>query len=106
MIGALRRRLVLETAVRVADGFGGFTLSWTPVADVWAEVTAQSGAETLEGDRLNAVRRSTVTVRHLGELMPAMRFTGLGRVYEIVSVRDPEGRDRMLVCDCLETELG
>ena len=106
MIGALRQRLVLESPVRVDDGFGGFTLGWTPVADVWAEVTAQGGVETLEGDRLSAQRRSTVTVRALAVLTAAMRFTGAGRIYEIVSVRDLDGRARFSICDCLETELG
>ena len=49
MIGALRKRLMLETATRTEDGAGGFSVSWAPVTAVWASVSEPGGAEAVLG---------------------------------------------------------
>jgi SPP1 family predicted phage head-tail adaptor len=104
VIGALRKRLTLESGVRTDDGSGGFTVSWTPVVTLWAEVAQPGGGEGLAGDRLTAERRVLVVFRHRGDVTAAQRFTAGGRVYEIVAVRDADGRGRELHCDCIERE--
>ena len=41
----LNRRLVLETAVQIADGAGGFAESWVELGTLWADIRARSGRE-------------------------------------------------------------
>ena len=41
----LNRKLVLEEAQRVADGAGGFALTWVAMGALWAAVDAGTGRE-------------------------------------------------------------
>lgn len=106
MIGARRRLLTVETAARLDDGCGGFTTSWLPSVSVWADVAAVAGREGLDAGAAQASVNHRVTIRHLASLSPAARFRDGTRVLDIHSVRDPDGRRRELICDCVEQEIG
>lgn len=41
----LNRALVLEGAVKMADGAGGYTRNWEPLGVLWAELKAGTGRE-------------------------------------------------------------
>jgi SPP1 family predicted phage head-tail adaptor len=101
VIGGLNHKVTLEEELRVADGFGGITASWTEVARLWASIEATAGREALP----DAERRSRLTIRWRGGVMPSMRFAFEGRVFNIEAARDPDGRARFLVCDCIEKDL-
>ena len=47
----LLRRLVLETAERVADGSGGYGEDWVPLGVVWADVRPRGGREDFVAGR-------------------------------------------------------
>lgn len=93
----LNRALVLEAPTQVADGAGGFALTWTTVGTLWSEVTAGSGRDlagveialasvpyriTVRGAPVGSPRRPT----------PEQRFRDGARVYHILAVteRDPD----------------
>lgn len=99
MIGELDRRVTLEQPADAPDGCGGFARVWTPVADLWAKIEATGGRELPP----EAERRSRLTLRWRGGVTPAQRFVFDGRVFEIETVRDPDGLARYLVCDCVES---
>jgi SPP1 family predicted phage head-tail adaptor len=101
MIGELDRKVALEEALQTDDGCGGFVTLWNPVADLWAKIEAAAGRERVP----EAERRSRLTIRWRGGVSPSMRFAYDGRVFEIESVRDPDGLARYLVCDCVERGL-
>jgi SPP1 family predicted phage head-tail adaptor len=100
-IGALRERLTLQSPSRVDDGGGGATVTWEPVADLWAAVRAISGDERLRHDAVTARVTHEVWIRHRGDVVPAMRFSAGGRILDIVAVLDP-GRRNRLQCLCEE----
>ena len=50
----LNRSLVLETAVRVTDGAGGYTTRWEPLGVVWAEVVGKTGRHLQQGQHAAA----------------------------------------------------
>ena len=106
MIGAFRRLLTLETAARLDDGCGGFTVSWVASVTVWADVMALAGREALEADRVVASVSHRITLRHLASLLPSAQLRDGTRIYDILAVRDPDGRRRELTCDCVEREAG
>ena len=101
--GQLRHRLALEAPVRVEGEGGAASIAWSPVAQVWAAILPLSGREVVAGDSVRGVVTHELTIRHRGDVRPAMRFVaGSGRVFEIRAVRDPDERRRWLVCHCEE----
>lgn len=44
----LNRQVIFQTLVKVADGFGGFTETWTDSAPVWAKMEPYRSSETYD----------------------------------------------------------
>ncbi|MFK7754239.1 MAG: phage head closure protein [Sedimentitalea sp.] len=95
----LSRRLVLEAPTRVADGGGGYVESWTPLGQVWAEVSARTGRERSEAGVAVSAVSYKIVVRGApygapARPMPEQRFREGVRLFLIQAVaeRDPEGR--------------
>ncbi len=101
----LRHRLVLEEIERVSDEGGGFSESWVAVATLWCDVRPIAGSEAVEADRLAGRVSHEIALRYRPGVVPAMRFRGGARVFEIVSVIDVDERRRWLKCLCEEREL-
>ncbi len=102
MIADLRHRIVLEERVRAADGGGGATESWTPVATLWASVQQKSGGERESADRLSVGTTTEIIIRHRAGVTSHMRFRQGARLFNIRSVLDKDGRGRFLICRCEE----
>lgn len=99
--GELSTRLTLEQPVRAADGGGGATIAWAPVASLWASLRPLSRRERRgQGGVVSEVTHD-VTIRHRAGVGPEMRFTGGGRVFAILAVLD-DGARRRIVCHCRE----
>jgi len=99
----LNRRLVLEGAVRSADGAGGFSEVWIALGELWGEVTAGTGRERAgSGVAVSSVSyRIVVRAAPVGAASrpgPEQRFRDGARLYVIqaVSEHDPDGR--YLIC--------
>jgi len=103
-IGSLRDRLTLEQLVRAPDGGGGASVTWQPVADLWAHVRPISGDERLAHDQVVGRLTHQVWIRHRTGVVPAMRFRDGARIYEIVAVLDSPRRTH-LRCLCEERSL-
>ena len=104
-IGMLRRRLALEVVARAPDGAGGVIESGSELARLWADVRPSNGSESFVGDRIAGTHAAEVTIRHRGDVAPGMRFRYGARIYEIVSVADPDDRRHRLVCGVEERDL-
>lgn len=104
-IGALRHRVLLEAPVRVADGGGGATVTWTPVAEIWAGIEPITGGEGVLGEGLAGRVSHEIAVRHRSGVGPHMRFRFGARIFEIKAVLDVDERRRMLRCQCREEPL-
>jgi SPP1 family predicted phage head-tail adaptor len=101
-IGALRQRLTLEAPVRAAGEGGTVTVTWNPLATLSASVIPLSGRELARADGIAARVTHEIIVRYQEDLLPAMRFTAGGRVFDIHAVLDEDGRRRWLKCLCEE----
>lgn len=104
-IGALRQRVVLQHAVRTADGGGGAAETWTAVAELWAAVRPITGDERVAADVLSGQLTHEVWLRHRAGVTPSMRFLVGSRILDIRAVVDAEGRSRRLKCLCRERDL-
>ncbi len=103
----LNRRLVLEAALRVADGAGGFGESWVARGHIWAAVRPRgAGREVDQAARLQL----SITMRAVpqgAEARPAagMRFRDGARLYRIEAVQESDPMGRFLTCFAVE-EVG
>ena len=102
-IGELDRRLTLEAPVTVSDGAGGTTVTWQPVAKVWAQVRSRLGDERQWAEALTAEATHLIRVRRTRVLASSMRFTEGARVFEIRSLIE-DGR-HWTDCLCREKPL-
>jgi len=103
--GALTARLVLEAPSPTPDGAGGETVSWLPVASLWAEMTPLSGGEALAFERSEPTIRWRIRFRFIAGVEPNMRLRLGERVMEIRAVYDPGGAARAFL-ECLAEERG
>lgn len=96
--GQLTARLDLEAAVEVPDGQGGVTVSHAVESSHWARVEPVM-AEHVE---LGHVERQSVThriwIRHAGGIVAGKRFRKGTRIFDILTVHDPDETARYLVC--------
>ena len=103
-IGRMRRRLSLQTEVRVADGAGGAASTWTEVAQVFAAVEGLDGDEAMRGMRGMVRTRYRVTLRYRADVEAGRRFLEGTRVLTIRAAFDPDGTKRRIVCQCEEEQ--
>ena len=101
-LGTLRHRVTLQQEARVADGGGGFTVTWQDVATVWARVAPIRGEEALVHRQLEDAITHKVTMRYRAGVTAAMRLVHNGRVFNIREVLDLDERNRILELRCEE----
>lgn len=100
--GAMRSELSLQAASAAPDEMGGMVQSWNETATVFGHVepvtaTARFGA----GQSLETVTHR-ITMRWREGVASGMRLVRQGRVFEIITVHDPDESGRYLVCNVSE----
>jgi head-tail adaptor len=99
----LNRLLVLEEPLRVSDGAGGFTLSWSPLGYLWGEVKVGSGREAA-GEEINLAQvtyRITVRGAVVGSPQrpkPEQRLRDDTRIFVILAVTEMDFGGHYLTC--------
>jgi head-tail adaptor len=95
----LNRPLMLEGAVRLSDGAGGYSESWTSLGTLWAAVAPGSGRDVPGEEMVLASVPYRITVRGApvgaaSRPKPEQRFRDGTRTFTILAVteRDPDGR--------------
>ncbi len=99
----LNRRMVLESPVQVADGAGGFALTWVPQGVLWAEVAPGTGTDAAGIDVLLAKTSYRITVRGApvgspARPSPAQRLRDGSRVFKILAVTERDASGLYLIC--------
>jgi len=101
--GELRTEIVLEACTTEPDGFGGFSEIWTATATLFAMIEPVSATSVFGADQTLETTTHRITVRHRGGVASGMRFVKGTRIFEIVTVHDPDESGRYLVCRVTET---
>ncbi len=96
--GALRRAVDLQQQTRTADGAGGFSEGWTTVATVFARIVPLRADSRLRADQLAETVTHRIVLRWRAGVVAGMRFASGGRVFDIVTVHDPDETGRYLEC--------
>lgn len=90
--GALRHELSLQA--RPGDEPG----EWTEIARVFARIEPVSDASRFAADRPLEMLTHRITLRWRTGVEAGMRFVKAGRLFDILTVIDPDERQRYLIC--------
>jgi head-tail adaptor len=99
----LNRSLALESPVQVADGAGGFALTWAPVGTLWGEIKPGSGRDPDGEEIILATVSYRITVRGAPvgsprRPVPQQRFRDGTRIYHILAVSERTTDGLYLTC--------
>ena len=106
-VPVLNRKLVLEHPATIADGAGGYQVTWTTLGTLWAEIRSGTGRER----EVHNVPRSQVPLIVTVRAAPVgssnrpragQRFVEGGRIYNINAVTELSGKRQYLQCRVLE----
>jgi len=103
--GSLRSELSLQACTVVPDGFGGHVEDWGEVATVFGRIEPVSATSVFGPDQTIETVTHRVTIRGRAGVTSGMRFARQGKVFEIVTVHDPDDSGRYLVCRVREAGL-
>lgn len=102
--GALRHRVQIQTPNETRDAYGGVTVAWSTVADVWASIREQAGRESLMSGQNTGELLVEIRFRHIAgvTLTPKYRILHGDTPYGIRAVMNPDVRNRESVCVCTQ----
>lgn len=95
--GPMRHRVTLQRRATGTDAAGGVLNSWEDVATRWASMDRAAGSEVWSSAQRSGRVPAVFRLRYLGNVVPAMRLLFDGRIYNILSAVDLEGRKAELV---------
>ncbi len=101
-IGELRQRVTLQALVLTPDGGGGFTESWSDLAEIWARIRPVSGVELVLGEQRQHRVTHEIAIRYRLGVQPNQRLIHDGRVFSILAVVNPAERNVFLILHCEE----
>ena len=101
-IGSMRERVACQQETSVADGGGGYALTWQTVATVWARVRPLSGREVAARGAMESATTYEVTVRKRADvaLTTGWRLLWGSLPLNIRAVRNMDERGEFLTLDC------
>ena len=103
--GALRSELALQVNTPAPDGLGGHAESWSEIATIFARIEPASATSSFGPDQTVEMVTHRITIRWRNGVAAGMRFAKQGRIFDIVTVHDPDDSGRYLVCRAREVGL-
>lgn len=103
--GDLRERITIQR-LQTWQGKFGPESAWRDFAKTRASVTPTTATERASDKGIDSSARFTVKLRYRPGITSVDQFVWLGKVLDVVSVVDPTGRRRELVCECVHNGDG
>lgn len=105
--GKLRNRVHIQEqeGTRTASGAVNPDAGWHTVASRWAEITAESGSESVQSQQVQAESTLNMRFRYFDGLRVQHRIKLGSRTFSINSVLDVEGRKREHLCTVTEVPV-
>ena len=95
-IGSMRHRIAIEMKVPGVTENGFSEDTYESVATVWAEVKPVQSREYEKADTTQNEVRVRFRIRYLPVLKPSMEVIFSGERYEIISMENPDFKNRYL----------
>lgn len=96
-VGRMRFEVTLQSQVKVADGMGGSTVTWSDTAVVRCDIQPLSMSERLDASRLMNDATHRITMRYRVLAGTTQRLKMGARIFNIVSVVNPENMNSHVV---------
>lgn len=100
--GQLNRQGVLQQEAVSRGPSGQPISSWSDVATVWFAMLNQSGREVVTAREVIPEMTHTIQIRYRSGVNGKLRFVFGSRIFDVLSVRNPEEANEMLLLDCKE----
>lgn len=85
--GPLRHRCTMQKPERAPNGSGGFTVTWSEVSKLWAEITMPSGRVAPVAEKLTRVVSAEIRIRPRVDAVAGNRLVhvsnGVSTTYQI-----------------------
>ena len=94
--GKLRHKITIQDYTESQNSYGEVTKTWSDYATVWASIEPVRGREFWDSKQINAEITAKITIRYLAGVTPKMRIKYGARIFEIISVINPEERNKDL----------
>ena len=98
-----RHKVSLQSRTTTISALGEASHTWSTYASAWASVEPLTGREFYENRAVRGEVTHKVTMRYRSGVAPEQRIVFRSRNLEIVSVRNIEERDRLIILDCRES---
>ncbi len=96
--GQLSQELLLEAPMFGEDDTGGVIRSWAEIGSVWAQVEPVDAGLRLFADQALTETTHRITLRMRNDITSAMRLRKGTRIFQILTLHDPDESGRYLVC--------
>lgn len=100
--GRFRTELVLEQVSDASDGMGGEVETWSAVATVFANLEPVSATSVFGADQTLETVTHLIVLRQGEDVRSGMRFTKGARIFDILTVHDPDETGRYFQCESRE----
>lgn len=100
--GDLNKRITLQAKSRVADDYGGMTVTWTDIATVWAALWPMSAKEQQRSMQETMTISHRVRINYRSKFSQAWRIKFGNRYFNIVSFLNPNEYGEWLDLMCKE----
>lgn len=100
--GRLRHPIIIERKVRVADGAGGESVTWSVINNLKASIDPVSGSERFHSQRIQASITHRVLFRWFDGFRSSDRINFNGRFFNVVFIRNLEERNRYFEVSAIE----
>mgnify|MGYP001229594055 CR=1 FL=1 len=101
-IGELRHQVKLQNVATAQNDYGEPVAGYGTYATVWAAVEPLQGRELEIARQISTEITHKVTIRHRDDVAQTDRIGFGNRMFEIISIINPQERDRMLILTCKE----
>ena len=103
--GLLRNELVLQASTPVPDGLGGHSETWSEIGLLFGMIEPVAANSIISADQTLEMVTHRITIRRREDIRSGMRFAKGPRVFDIVTIHDPDESGRYLVCRVSEEGL-
>lgn len=97
--GELDQQIVIQQKTQTRRTDGGFDVSWTQIAKVWARVRQMRGNERYVADQLEARGLYRFTIRRRTDITAEMRIVWGGKNFNIRFDPTTSGRDHFMTIE-------
>ncbi len=101
--GDLRHKITFEARINISDGMGGVRTIWKPViTSISAAIWAISAKEQIQASQVVMTVTHRVRIRYIANINSSYRIKYGKRYFNIVSIINPDEKNKMLELLCKE----